>query len=96
MHWFFFCAVSDTFNLEPNLAVGRGVCLFTSFLQIRCGILDPDALFCKIWLLVGQKMINERLYLRFFFFPVITEKIEGEESKSMEGNYPHSLTVRHL
>lgn len=27
----FFCALSDTFNLEPNLAVGRGVCLFCRF-----------------------------------------------------------------
>lgn len=56
----FISAVSDTFNLENNLAAGWGVGGdIISFLQILCSIWYPDALFCTIWVLVRQKMINE-------------------------------------
>lgn len=44
-HWthsfFFFCAESDTFNLELNLAVMGGEGLITHFLQVLCSIWDP-------------------------------------------------------
>lgn len=86
----FFCAVNDTFNLEPNLAVGRGVCLITSFCSSAAafGTLMHSSI--KKWLLFRQKMINEWLYLGLFGN---YRENRGRGKKIHRENHPPSFTV---
>lgn len=62
IHFLSLCGKVTPLTLNLTL-----LCLISSFYaDLRQHSDFTDALFCKIWLLVREKMINERLYLRLF------------------------------